>query len=128
VHDVGGPEEPLDRRMVETGPEGVQRPGGHRPLGRGDPRRQPFGEPAPAAPTDGEGANVEAGPFGQGAERPFTEHADPGGETQERCRIERHAQAWRGGSSVPAHCPQVVIAPSMERMAPVTYAASSEPR
>ena len=128
VHDVYRPDEPLDRRGIETGPEGVQRAGGHRTLRRGHSGGESRPKHVPTAPADGEGADVETGTFGQSAKRPVAEHADPGGETEERRRIEGHAQACRGGASVPAYRAQVVIAPSMERIAPETYAASSEPR
>jgi hypothetical protein len=55
---------------------------------------------------------------GQRGERALAERPDAGGEPQQRRGVERDAEARGPGGGVEAA--QVVIAPSMERMAPVT--------
>jgi hypothetical protein len=55
---------------------------------------------------------------GQRAERALAEDPDAGGKPQQRRGVERDAKTRGAGGGVEAA--QVVIAPSMERMAPVT--------
>ena len=56
--------------------------------------------------------------MGQRAERALAEGPDTGGEPQQWRGVERDAKAR--GPSGGVEAAQVVIAPSMERMAPVT--------
>jgi hypothetical protein len=69
-----------------------------------------------AAPAHGERLHRDAGARSQGAERPAAEDTDAGGKPEERCRVESDPQARRRREDVA----QVDIAPSMERIAPVT--------
>jgi hypothetical protein len=82
--------------------------------------RDAGGEPAvehrTAPPAHGEGLHLDAGPRRQRAERTAAEDTDARGEPEERCRVERDPQARRRRGDVA----QVDIAPSMERIAPVT--------
>ena len=83
---------------------------------------------APAPPADGVGMHGQFGPSRQCRERALTERTDAGGMAEKRRRVERNLEARRADARGGVHAGQVVIAPSMERMAPVTYAASCEPR
>ena len=56
--------------------------------------------------------------MGQRAERALAEDPDAGGKSQQRRGVERDAKTRGACGGVVAA--QVVIAPSMERMAPVT--------
>jgi hypothetical protein len=94
----------------------MERAGRHGALVVGDAVGQPPVEPGTAAPAHGEGLHLDAGPRRQRAERPAAEDTDAGGEPEERCRVERDPQARRRRGDVA----QVDIAPSMERIAPVT--------
>ena len=105
--------------------------GRHRALGCRDPRRQVGADPLPPAPTDGEGAHVEVGARPQGPEGAEAEDPDTSGRTEEGRRIERHPelsrQAWATVHCVDAlgtggalHMTQAVIAPSIEKIDPVT--------
>jgi len=120
VDHIGRSNEPLHRRDVPAFPQSVQGPCRHGPLSRGDARRQALVDQGPPAPADGEGLDGEGGPLRQGGERPLAEDSDAGREAKQGCRVERDAQpcpllaGWCGDAA------QVVIAPSMERIAPVT--------
>jgi hypothetical protein len=97
----------------------MEGPRRHGALFRRDARRHVAVEPGPAAPAHRVGLYGQAGPDRQRAERTLAEGTDAGGAPEERRRIEGDPQArqrrarWR-------EVAQVVIAPSMERIAPVT--------
>ena len=63
---------------------------------------------------------MEAGPGRQRSKCAVTEHPHPGGQAEQRRGVERNAQARRLGGHGGAGRAQVVIAPSMDRIAPVT--------
>ena len=120
VHHVRRSDEPFHRRDVPSFPQPVQRPRRHRPLSHRDSRRQsPVDQGAPA-PADGEGLEGEGRTLGQCGERPLAEGSDAGRKAEQGCGVERDAQpcpvlaGWSGDAA------QVVIAPSMERIAPLT--------
>ena len=120
VHDVGGADEPLQRWSVPARPQGVQGPGGHGALvGRHTGGQVGADQPAPA-PAHGEGPHLQVRADGECREGALAEGADAGGEAEQRGRVERDAQARRLCASGRAGAAQVVIAPSMERIAPVT--------
>ena len=75
-------------------------------------------EPAPA-PAHRIGLHLEPGPDGQRGEGTLTEGADTGGLPEQRRRIERDPEPCGLGAPARVDAAQVVIAPSMERMAPV---------
>jgi hypothetical protein len=77
-------------------------------------------EQAAAAPAHGKGSDVDVGAVCQRSEGALAEGPDAGGETEEGRRVERDAQARVGGAPGRGIAAQVVIAPSMERIAPVT--------
>jgi hypothetical protein len=90
--------------------------GRHGALVVGDTVGQPAGEHRAAPPGHGKGLHLDAGPRRERAQRTAAEDTDAGGEPEEWCRVERDPQArWRRGDVA-----QVDIAPSMERIAPVT--------
>jgi hypothetical protein len=76
-------------------------------------------EPAPT-PTPRVGADDDARPDRQCAERALTERADAGAMAEQRRRVERDAQRRLLRGQGRADGAQVVIAPSMDRIAPVT--------
>ncbi len=119
VHHVGRADEAFERREIEAAPECVQRPGRHRALAAAHPGGQQRIDQAPAAPADGVRPHLEPGPVGQRAQRALTEGTDPGGLPEQRCRIERDPEPCGLGAPARVKAAQVVIAPSMERMAPV---------
>jgi len=98
----------------------VQRPGRHGPLARGDARRKTGLDQVAPAPAHGVRPDVDARAFRQRGERAPAEGPDAGGQTEQRRRIERDAQARRLCAPGRVEAAQVVIAPSMERIAPVT--------
>ena len=61
---------------------------------------------------------AELGPAGQRAERALAEDTDAGGLPEQRRRIDRDAEPCGLGAPGRVEVAQVVIAPSMERMAP----------
>ncbi len=65
-------------------------------------------------------AHLQTRSDGQCRERALAEGPDAGGEPEQRRRVERDAQARAFCASGRAGAAQVVIAPSMERIAPVT--------
>ena len=131
VHHVDRADEPFDGWPGAAPPQGVERAGRHRALGCRDPGRQVGADPRPPAPADGEGAHVEVGARPQGPECAEAEDPDAGRRTEERRGIERHPessrQAWATvhcedalGTVGALHMAQAVIAPSTERIVPVT--------
>ena len=93
--------------------------GRHRSLpGRNAVREFCLYEPT-AAPADGVGPHVDAGALRQGRQRALAERSDARGVPEQRRGIERDAdwRRWRDPGRVGRA--QVVIAPSMERIAPV---------
>jgi hypothetical protein len=64
--------------------------------------------------------NGERGPPRQCGERPLTEGSNTGREAEQRCRVERDAQGFPLLAGWCGDVAQVVIAPSMERIAPLT--------
>jgi len=105
--------------------------GRHRTLGCRDPRRQAGADPLPSAPTDGEGAHVEVRARTQRPECAEAEDTDTSGRTEEGRRIERHPELFRHaratvhcvdalGTGGALHMTQAVIAPSIEKIDPVT--------
>ena len=138
VDDVGGADEPFERRPLAVGPSPVQRPRRHGSLADVDTGRdERLDQPTPA-PAHREGRDGQVGPVGQAGERAGTEGADTGRSAEQRRHVERHPQgragrAVLGHPSSLAHRPeaeevQALSAPSTERMAPEMYAASSEAR
>ena len=119
VHDVGGADEPFERWEVPAGPQRVQRAGRHGPLARRDARRQLRLDQPPAAPADGIGPHVDSGALRQGGQCAVAERPDARGEPEQRRCVERDAQARRCRGPGRVGRAQVVIAPSMERIAPV---------
>ena len=118
VHHVDPADEAFDRGVVAAAPECVQRPGRHGPLAGAHPRgEQRIDEPTPS-PTHGVGLRLEPGPGGQCAQCALTEGPDPGGLPEQRRRIERDAEPGGLGAPGRVEVAQVLIAPSMERMAP----------
>jgi len=89
--------------------------GRHGPLPCGHAVRELGLDQPAAAPADGVGPDVEAGTVAQGREGTVAEGSDAGAEPEQGRGVERDAQACPGrlGGA------QVVIAPSMERIAPV---------
>ena len=83
--------------------------------GQAVPRRRPRRRQLTAKARD-----VEAGPAGQRAEGTLAEDPDAGGQSEQRRRVERDAEPRGLGAPGRAEAAQVVIAPSMERIAPVT--------
>ena len=98
----------------------MQRPGRHRPLVGGDTVREVTVHQVASAPAHGEGPDVDTRAHGQRGERAMAEGADAGGQTEQWRRIERDTQARRLCAPGRVETAQVVIAPSMERIAPVT--------
>jgi hypothetical protein len=98
----------------------VERPGRHRPLVRADTGREVVLHQVAPAPADSERPHVDARASGQRGERALAEGPDAGGQAEQRRRIERDAQARRRCAPGRVEAAQVVIAPSMERIAPVT--------
>ena len=74
----------------------------------------------PSTPADGIGPHVDTGTLRQGRQRAVAERTDARGETEQRGGVERdpHVCRFRGPGRLGGA--QVVIAPSMERIAPVT--------
>ena len=72
------------------------------------------------APAHGEGPDVDTRARRQRGEGAMAEGADARGQAEQWRRIERNAQACRLGAPGRVEAAQVVIAPSMERIAPVT--------
>ena len=139
VHDIDVTDEPLQRRNAHSPPQGLEGAGRHGPLGREDVGRQVGDDLAAATPTDGEGADFQIVAGAQRLQRALAKSADTGGLAQKRRGIERHPEPRRHrldlvhesdrlGTRRALHTLQVVMAPSMDRMAPVTYAASPDPR
>ena len=121
VHDVGGTDEPFEWRQVPATPQGVQGPGRHRALVGGDACRQAGRDEATPAPAHRIGADLEARTGGEGGEGSLAEGADTGDGRLEQWRgVERDAQRRPLRGPGRADGAQVVIAPSMERIAPVT--------
>jgi len=94
----------------------MERSGRHGALAVRDAVGQPALQQGSAAPAHSEGPHLEAGPRRQRAQRTSTEDTDAGGEPEEWRRVQRDPQARRRDGDVA----QVDIAPSMERIAPVT--------
>ncbi len=120
VHHVGGADEPLERWPVPAAPQRVEGPGRHRALPGDDAGGQLlFDQPAPA-PADGVGPDVDARALRQGRQGAPAERTDAGGESEQWRCVERHPQACRLRRPGRVDGAQVVIAPSMEKIAPVT--------
>ena len=120
VDDVDAADEPFQRRGVPPGPQRVQGPGGHRPLVGGDTFGQVCLDQPVTAPAHRIGPHVDARALRQGCQRAVAERADARGEPEQRRGVERDAQARRCRDPGRVGGAQVVIAPSMERIAPVT--------
>ncbi len=116
VDDVGRADEPFHRRPVPARPERVEGAGRHGALVVRHSRREVAVEHRTAAPAHRERLHRDTRALGKRAERPAAEDTDAGGKPEERCRVERDPQARRRREDVA----QVDIAPSMERIAPVT--------
>ena len=96
VHDVGGADEPLERRRVATRPHSAcSGRAGIGSLARRHPGGQVCRDQAAPAPAHGVGPDVDARARRQRAERALAEGADAGGQPEQRRRIERDAQARR---------------------------------
>ena len=120
MHDVGGADEPFQRRPIPACPQRVEGPGRHRPLAGGDaPGQLRLDQPA-SAPAHGIGPDVDARAQGQGRQGPPAECSDARGEAEQRRCVERDAQACRLRRPGLVNGAQVVIAPSMDRIAPDT--------
>jgi hypothetical protein len=128
VHHVDRPDEAFERRVVVPAPEGVERSGRHGSLAPAHPGGQQGVDQAAPAPADRVGLHLEPRPVGQRAQRALAERSDAGGLPEQRRRIERDAEP--GGLDAPGRVEvaQVLIAPSMDRMAPEMYPASPDPR
>jgi hypothetical protein len=98
----------------------VEGPGGHGALVGRHAGGQVGADQAAPTPADREGVHLQTRPDGQCPERALAEGPDAGGEPEQRRRVERDAQARALRASGRAGAAQVVIAPSMERIAPVT--------
>jgi hypothetical protein len=102
-------------------PQCVERTRRHGPLTGHGTRRQVPDELMAAAPADCECAHLQIGSYRQSLERAQAEGPDARRVSpEERGGIERDPQARPLRLDGRAVCAQVVIAPSMERMAPVT--------
>ena len=130
VHHVDPADEPLDGRPRAAPPQGMERAGRHRALGRRDRGREEGDDPGAPAPADGEGAHVEVGAPPQRAQCAETEDPDARRGTEQGGGVERHREAWRHacagvhlddalGTVGALHMAQAVIAPSTERIVPV---------
>jgi hypothetical protein len=119
VHDVGGADEPFQWREVASGPQCVERTRRHGPLPRRDAVRELRLHEPTAAPADGIGAHIDARALRQGRQRAVAERPDARGEPEQRRCVERDAHARRRRGPGRVGRGQVVIAPSMERIAPV---------
>ena len=120
VHDVGGPDEPLQWWRIPAAPQRVEGPGRHRPLPGGDAWGQLRLDQPASTPAHGIGPDVEAGALRQGRQGAPAERTDAGGEPEQRRCVERNAQGCPLRRPGRADGAQVVIAPSMERIAPDT--------
>jgi hypothetical protein len=98
----------------------MQRTRRHGALARAHAGRDFAIEPGTAPPAHREGLHGQAGPSGERVERTLTERTDAGGVPEERRRVEGDPQARDRRARRRRDVAQVVIAPSMERMAPVT--------
>jgi hypothetical protein len=109
----------------------MERPGRHRPLRRRDAGWQEGVDALAASPADGVRPDAETRPPGQRTQRAAAESADPGLVAEQRCGIEsdrerfgrRRTRAHDGdgvGTGRALHMTQAVIAPSIEKMVPVT--------
>ena len=95
VHDVGGADEPLQRREVPPGPQCVKGTGRHGSLPRRDARRELRLHQPAAAPAHGIGPHVDARALRQGRQCAVAERPDARGQPEQRRCIERDAQARR---------------------------------
>ena len=120
MDDVGAADEPLQGRGVPLGPERVQGAGGHGPLPGGHASRKPCLNQPAAAPAHGVGPHVHTRPLGQGSQGAVAEGTDARREPEQGRGVERDAQAPGLAGPGRVESAQVVIAPSMERIAPVT--------
>jgi hypothetical protein len=89
-------------------------------LVRGDTGGEVGVDEVAPAPAHGVGTHIDARAPRQCSERALAEGPDAGGQTEKRRRIERDAKARRLCAPGRVDAAQVVIAPSMERIAPVT--------
>jgi hypothetical protein len=87
---------------------------------RGDTTGETFLDQVAPAPAHRVRPDVDTGALRQRGERALAEDPDAGQGREERRRIERDAQARRPCAPGRVEAAQVVIAPSMERIAPVT--------
>jgi len=120
VDHVDRSHKPFDGRKVGAGPQRVERTRRHGALARGHAGRQERVDAVAAAPADGIGTDGQPRPCSQRAERALAEDPDAGCLAEQRRRVDRHPQAHGGGALDLRRRGQVVIAPSMERIAPVT--------
>jgi hypothetical protein len=97
----------------------MQRAGRHRALPIAHSGGEQWTHELAPAPADRVGLHLEPGPEGQRGEGTLTESADAGGLSEQRRRIERDPEPCGLGAPARVDVAQVVIAPSMERMAPV---------
>ena len=119
VHDVGGADEPLQRWHVPSRPQRVQRAGRHGPLAGRDAVGQLCLDQPAAAPADGVGPHVDVRGAAPGRARaPWQNAPTPVGSPSSgvASSATRRRRRFRGPGRVGGA--QVVIAPSMERIAP----------
>ena len=81
---------------------------------------KPALNPPSPPPADGEGPDVEPGPWAHRRQGTAAEDADAGREPQQGSCVDGDAQTRSVFVVCHAESAQVVIAPSIERMAPVT--------